>query len=168
MRPSPTASSGQDGCWSSEKSFSNSGMDSCLLITGPTLTLPQNGVGAFILQCRRLDFHYCDWAGSSRGMNSFLRNTLPGFARSHPEIEVHVSPRPRRHPVIRGHYINGREKSICVRKLDPNQILQKAELLRDASGEKLKRVMKPVRSLNESVRGVWSPYHAQGQNQWKL
>lgn len=28
----------------------------------------QNGVGAFILQCKRLDFHYCDWAGSSRGM----------------------------------------------------------------------------------------------------
>lgn len=32
------------------------------------LFLIQNGVGAFILQCRRLDFHYCDWAGSSRGM----------------------------------------------------------------------------------------------------
>jgi hypothetical protein len=28
----------------------------------------QNGVGAFILQCKRLDFHYCDWAGSSKGM----------------------------------------------------------------------------------------------------
>ena len=28
----------------------------------------QNGVGTFIRQCKRLDFHYCDWAGSSRGM----------------------------------------------------------------------------------------------------
>ena len=28
----------------------------------------QNGLGAFILQCRKLDFHYCDWAGSSKGM----------------------------------------------------------------------------------------------------
>lgn len=29
----------------------------------------QNGVGgAFIHQCKKLDFHYCDWAGSSRGM----------------------------------------------------------------------------------------------------
>ncbi len=28
----------------------------------------QNGVGAFILQCKKLDFHYCDWAGSSKGM----------------------------------------------------------------------------------------------------
>ena len=24
--------------------------------------------GCFILQCKRLDFHYSDWAGSSRGM----------------------------------------------------------------------------------------------------
>jgi len=28
----------------------------------------QNGVGAFILQCKKLDIHYCDWAGSSKGM----------------------------------------------------------------------------------------------------
>lgn len=28
----------------------------------------QNGVGAFILQCKKMDFHYCDWAGSSKGM----------------------------------------------------------------------------------------------------
>jgi hypothetical protein len=38
-----------------------------------TLSLPvynqtQNGVGAFILQCKKMDFHFCDWAGSSRGM----------------------------------------------------------------------------------------------------
>lgn len=41
------------------------------------------------------------------------------------------------------------------------QILKKAELLRDASGEKLKRVRggKVVESLNESVRGMWSPMH---------
>lgn len=63
------------------------------------------------------------------------------------------------HPVIKGTYINGREKAICVRNLEKEQILQKAELLRDASGEKLKRVTKPVKSMNESVRGVWSPYH---------
>ena len=35
----------------------------------------QNGVGAFILQCKRLDFHYCDWAGSSKGMK-FVYCTL--------------------------------------------------------------------------------------------
>ncbi|KAE9373475.1 mitochondrial ribosomal protein-like protein subunit L51 [Stipitochalara longipes BDJ] len=126
------------------------------------VTISQNGVGAFILQCHKLSFHYCDWAGSSRGMNSFLRNSLQKFAVTNPQIEIEVSPRPRRHPVIIGHYIGGRQKAICVRNLQKEQIMQKAELLRDASGEKLKRVTKPVKSINESVRGVWSPYHGGG------
>ncbi|KAI9816813.1 MAG: 39S ribosomal protein L51, mitochondrial [Pycnora praestabilis] len=124
-----------------------------------TVSSSRNGVGAFILQCKRLDFHYCDWAGSSRGMNSFLKYTLPQFARTHPQIEITVSPRPRKHPVIKGTYINGREKAVCVRNLQKEQILQKAQLLRDANGEKVKKVTKPVKSTNESVRGIWSPYH---------
>ena len=95
-------------------------------------------------------------------MKSFIKHTLASFARSNPQVEIHVSPRPRKHPVLRGHYVNGREKAICVRKMEKEQILQKAELLRDASGEKLKRVKKPVKSLNGSVRGIWSPFHQQG------
>jgi large subunit ribosomal protein L43 len=94
--------------------------------------------------------------------SSFLKNTLPKFAAAHPQIEMAVSPRPRRHPVIIGHYINGRVKAICVRNLQKEQILQKAELLRDASGEKLRKQKKPVTSIQESVRGVWSPYHGGG------
>lgn len=100
-------------------------------------------------------------------MNSFLKHTLPAFARANPQIEIQVSPRPRKHPVVRGLYVNGREKAICVRNLQKEQILMKTELLRDASGEKLKRVNKPVKSVNDSVRGIWSPFHNQGQG-WKI
>lgn len=127
-----------------------------------------------------MDFHYCDWAGSSRGMkyaarfraltvsliltyrSGFIKSLLPKFAAAHPQIEFTVSPRPSKHPVIVAQYINGREKAICVRNMEPYEILKKAELLRDASGEKLRRVTKPVQSINESVRGVWSPYHGNG------
>lgn len=73
-----------------------------------------------------------------------------------------MSPRPSKHPVIVGHYINGREKAVCVRNMEPYEILKKVELLRDASGEPLKRTTKPVSSINESVRGIWSPYHGNG------
>ncbi|KAL2815164.1 mitochondrial ribosomal protein L43 [Aspergillus granulosus] len=124
-----------------------------------TVTTARNGVGAFILQCKRLDFHYCDWAGSSRGMVSFLKHHLNAFAKQNPQIEIRVSPRPHKHPVIKGHYINGREKAVCVRNLEPEQIFQKANLLKQNSGEKNKRTKKPVTSINESVRGIWSPYH---------
>ncbi|KAK4115046.1 hypothetical protein N656DRAFT_776108 [Canariomyces notabilis] len=109
-----------------------------------------------------MDLHYCDWAGSSKGMNGFIKSLLPKFAAAHPQIEFTVSPRPSKHPVIIGHYINGRQKAICVRNMEPYEILKKVELLRDASGEHLKRTTKPVRSINESVRGIWSPYHGNG------
>jgi large subunit ribosomal protein L43 len=170
-------------------------------ITPRLLTsMPVNGLGAFILQCKRLDFHYCDWAGSSRGMSAFLKHHLPAFAKRNPQIEICVSPRPHKHPIIRGVYsnqplpsltplplaisrllvptihtikpklplticskiVNGREKVICVRNMEHNQVLQKAELLRNSSGLRLRRCNKPVQSLNESVRGIFSPFHGDG------
>ncbi|RAO69671.1 uncharacterized protein BHQ10_005683 [Talaromyces amestolkiae] len=119
----------------------------------------RNGVGAFILQCKRLDFSYCDWAGSSKGMLAFLKEELPAFARANPQIEIRVFPRPAKHPFVRGHFINGNEKAISVRNFKPDEIMEKVNLLKQASGEKSKRQKKPVTSLNESVRGIWSPYH---------
>jgi large subunit ribosomal protein L43 len=94
--------------------------------------------------------------------SGFIKSLLPKFVGSHPQVEFTVSPRPSKHPVIIAKYINGREKAICVRNMQPYEILKKAELLRDANGEQLKRVKKPVQSINESVRGVWSPYHGEG------
>src|ERR1700744_3681136 len=99
----------------------------------------QNGVGAFIVQCKRLDFHYCDWAGSSRGMNSFIRTTLPQFAKRNPQIEITISPRPNRHPVVRAHYVNGRTRATCVRNFETQQILKKVDMLKNDNGVKLRR-----------------------------
>lgn len=94
--------------------------------------------------------------------SGFIKSLLPRFAAANPQIEFSVSPRPGKHPVVTGHYINGRHKPICVKNLSPYEILQKVELLRDASGEKLKRTNKAVLSTSTSVRGIWSPYHGKG------
>lgn len=91
----------------------------------------------------------------------FLRHTLPQFAQANPQIEITISPRPNKHPLVVGYYMNGRSKDICVRSLEKEQILQKVELLRQANGEKVKRVRRPVMSVNESVRGIWSGLHGQ-------
>ncbi|CRG84442.1 54S ribosomal protein L51, mitochondrial [Talaromyces islandicus] len=123
------------------------------------ITKAQNGVGAFILQCKRLEFSYCDYGGSSRGMLTFLKEELPAFARANPQIELRVAPRPNKHPVIKGHYINGGIKAVCVRNFESKDILDKVEYFKQSSGEKLKKQRKPVTSVNESVRGIWSPYH---------
>ncbi|KAL2289172.1 hypothetical protein FJTKL_02964 [Diaporthe vaccinii] len=98
----------------------------------------------------------------TRPCSSFIKSLLPRFAAAHPEIEVIVSPRPTKHPIVSAHYINGNTRAVCVKNLHANQIQQKVELLRDSTGERNKRYSKPVKSINESVRGIWSPYHGQG------
>lgn len=92
-------------------------------------------------------------------MNHFIRHTLPIFAKQNPQIEITVSPRPAEHPVVRGHYVNGKEKALCVKNMEKQQILQLVEELRNNDGEPDKRVIKPVQSDNESVRGIWSGVH---------
>jgi large subunit ribosomal protein L43 len=92
-------------------------------------------------------------------MNDFIKTHLPRFAKQHPQIEITVSPRPNTHPVIVGHYINGQKKEICVKNMKSEHVRAEAEALKDTNGEKLRRQNKPVTSINESVRGIWSPFH---------
>lgn len=96
--------------------------------------------------------------------SAFLTHLLPTFTRALPTIEMHVSPRPHTHPVIRAHYINGRAKAICVRNMEMEQVEGKARVLAEAGGEKNGRVRggRVVGSLNEGVRGVWDPFHGAG------
>ncbi|CAN9226037.1 unnamed protein product [Alternaria alternata] len=125
-----------------------------------TVAKAQNGVGAFVLPCKSLTFHYCNWWGSSKGMNAFLKASLPAFAKRNPQIEISVSPRSRKHPVIIANYLNGAQRSICVKNLQNEGVREKAEMLRNSTGEKNRKLDgRPVKSLNESVRGIWSPFH---------
>ncbi|KAF9162507.1 39S ribosomal protein L51, mitochondrial [Actinomortierella ambigua] len=120
----------------------------------------KNGVGAFVPQCRRIVFHYCERSGSSRGMIDFLKKDLASFAKSNPHIEVIVTPRPSKHPVIRGLYLNGKDKVVCVRNLESQDIASKLALLKESAGNRMKTFKKPVISTTESVRGIWSPFHS--------
>ncbi|KAF1973787.1 hypothetical protein BU23DRAFT_505971 [Bimuria novae-zelandiae CBS 107.79] len=125
-----------------------------------TVATAQNGVGAFILPCKRITLSYCDWAGSSRGMNAYLKNQLGAFAKRNPQIEIQVYKKAKHHPVMTADYLNGHRKSINVKNMTPEGVKEKIELLRNASPEEDKRVPnKPVTSINESVRGIWSPFH---------
>ena len=93
-------------------------------------------------------------------MNAFLKASLPAFAKRNPQIEISVSPRPRKHPVIIANYLNGAQRSICVKNLQNEGVREKAEMLRNSTGEKNRKLDgRPVKSLNESVRGIWSPFH---------
>ncbi|KAG9290089.1 hypothetical protein G9A89_010395 [Geosiphon pyriformis] len=124
------------------------------------VSLSKNGVGGFIIQCRKMVFHYCEKGGSSRGMTEYVKGGLFKFAKENPEIEIVVKPRPSKHPCIRGIYLNNRDKVICVKNKTSEQIEEYAHLIRDSSGLSTRtRFKKPVVSTTESVRGIWSPFH---------
>ncbi|RIB06762.1 thioredoxin-like protein [Gigaspora rosea] len=126
------------------------------------ISLAKNGVGAFVFPCRKMEFTYCERSGSSRGMIEYLKTHLIPFAEKNPQIEIVVTPRPSKHPFVRGLYLNGREKGISARNKTPEEIVETVNLIRDNTGFKNnKRFKKPVISTTPSVRGIWSPFNTQ-------
>lgn len=127
-----------------------------------------NGLGSFILQCKKITLRYCNWGGSSRGMRRFLENDLKKYVEKNPKLEF-VIVKEHGHPILRGEYTNGKEKVICVRNMEPSKIEQKLNVLRDSSGAQLKPYRgNPVKSVNESVRGIWSPFHVEKPYRYKV
>ncbi|KAJ7693537.1 hypothetical protein B0H17DRAFT_1277908 [Mycena rosella] len=114
---------------------------------------PANGHVAFIPQIRKLVFEYCnDWP-TSANTRTFLRRDLIPFARNNPHVEIVVKQRNRKEPIVRGFYVNGRDKVIALNKL---------ELLLDSSGLKIKPLKRrTVESTTEAARGIWSGLHAE-------
>lgn len=126
------------------------------------VSIARNGVGAFIFPCKKITLQYCNWGGSSQGMRDFLTSKrLDSLSKKYPFIQFEIL-RKSGHPIIRGQYNNGREKVICVRNLNIDNVENKLKLLKDSSGEVLRRRTKNdnVETLNSSVRGVWSPVHS--------
>lgn len=126
------------------------------------VSIARNGVGAFIFPCKKITLQYCNWGGSSQGMRDFLTSKrLDLLSKKYPFIQFGIL-RKSGHPIIRGQYNNGREKVICVRNLNIDNVENKLKLLKDSSGEVLRRRTKNdnVETLNSSVRGVWSPVHS--------
>ncbi|CAR24237.1 54S ribosomal protein L51 [Lachancea thermotolerans] len=134
-------------------------------------SIARNGLGAnYILPCKKVILQYCNWGGSSQGMRDFLTSKrLDILAKKYPQIEFNVL-RKSGHPLVRAQYTNGREKVVCVRNLNIDNVENKLKLLKDSSGEILRhRVSNDyVDSLNTSVRGVWSPMHVDPSQRHKV
>lgn len=64
----------------------------------------RNGVGSFILQCKKLTLQYCNWGGSSAGMRQFLSSPeLKQFAAANPKVEFIIKEESG-HPQVIGEY----------------------------------------------------------------
>lgn len=130
-------------------------------------TTLNNGVGSFVQPCIRVTLRYCNWGGSSRGMRELLRTQLKKLAAASPKVEF-VAMRSAGHPIVKGEYANGLSKTVCVRNYDPQKIIQKIQLVQNASGKKLEKYHRAVESHNPSVRGIWSPFHTDKEFRYRI
>ncbi|KAG7808560.1 hypothetical protein KL921_003642 [Ogataea angusta] len=128
----------------------------------------RNGVGAFVHPCRKIIITYCNFGGSSKGTRDFLRMRLKTFAQQYPQIQFHILQKPGFHPVLRAQYTDGLEKQICTRKWNVDVVENKLKLLINSSGRKLSKPKQFVKSLNKSVRGIWSPFHVDPSQRYKV
>lgn len=134
----------------------------------PKFSVARNGLGAFLLPCRRITLQFCNWGGSSKGIREFLKYRLPKVAAENPKIEFKIVKKSG-HPVATGTYNKvDREKAICVRNLNIDEVENKIKLLLNSSGAQLKKHKQPVESLNVGVRGIWSPFHVNPTNRHKI
>ncbi|KAI0651515.1 thioredoxin-like protein [Trametes meyenii] len=125
-------------------------------------SLPANGHGAFVPQIRKLVFEFCDNWASSTNLRTYIHNHVENLARENPHVEFVVRRRSHREPVIRGFYINNRDKVIGLKGFEVTGIQQKVQLLLDSSGAKIKPLKREaVVSSTEAARGIWSGLHVE-------
>ncbi|WVN86476.1 uncharacterized protein L203_101640 [Cryptococcus depauperatus CBS 7841] len=126
-------------------------------------SLPVPGYRQFLTPLRKLIFDYDAESPSHHGIRAYIKKPLLDMARENPDIEVVVRRLKRgKAAVLRGHYINGRDKVICVNKLETNQVANKVDLLLHSSGAKikhLKNLQLEAAPAGESARGIWSALH---------
>lgn len=131
------------------------------LLRASLRTRSANGHVAFVPQIRKLVFEYCDKWPSSHNTRSFILTQLQSLARTNPHVEVVVRQRNHKEPIVRGFYVNNRDKVIPLNGLEVTAIQQKVQLLLDSSGAKIKPLKrKTIESTTESPRGIWSGLHA--------
>ena len=63
-----------------------------------------NGHTAFIPQCRKIVFEYCEKWPSSANARTFLLNNLQSVAKANPHVEFVVKQRNYKEPIARGFY----------------------------------------------------------------
>lgn len=90
-----------------------------------------------VRQLRELVIRYSDIDGSSKGVREWMRTSLISFAEANPSTIIKTVRKRNAHPIVRGEYLNGNSKTICVKNEDPNMCFEFILDLRNQIGRKV-------------------------------
>ena len=122
-----------------------------------------------VKQLQKLSIYYCEHGGSSQYVREFIRSGgIIKLAQENPTVEIICQVRPAKHPFIKGDYLTGYGKQVCVKNESFKIIRQTINRLLWSSGRKIKKFEKPVLTNTPSVQGMWAPMLDIAQQNWDI
>ena len=97
-----------------------------------------------VRQLKELVIRYSDYDGSSKGIREWMRGNLVQFAQTNPDLLVKTVLLRNNHPYVRGNYINGNDKTICIKNLQPEEITSYINDLRNQIGRKVNNTLRLI------------------------
>jgi large subunit ribosomal protein L43 len=110
-----------------------------------------------VYQLAKLSLYFCDYGGSSAGVRSLLLSPkIKEFISNNPQLKIDFICKRNNHPYISGSYINGYNKSVPLRSMSPEDVLDKLTGLRDQLGRtSFKASGTRVFGAVKSLQGKW-------------
>lgn len=111
---------------------------------------------------RQLQFRYCDWGGSSKGIREYLKDQLPTFVSANPDVSIKQLVVRNKHPVVQATYVDSPRpvtRSVCVKNMATQEVQKHVWWLRNAL---------PRSSRNRIIRGRHHSQHISIQGSWTV
>ncbi|XLS61089.1 hypothetical protein HN51_015317 [Arachis hypogaea] len=120
-----------------------------------------------VWQLQKFIVSYCNWAAAvevTEPILTFVLNNnrasmeseLPVFKEKNPQLEVVTELIHGQHPHLKAFYKNKNERVICVKNMDPEDVLHHAMRLSNASERKVIKLRIRHVTKRPSVQGTWT------------